>query len=116
MLCRPNNKPHVMQDVEAMMVWMNDQAMVPGKKYVLKHTSNSVKCVVKQLRYRTNITTLHREEEAQQLGLNEIGRVVLRTAKPIFADEYRRCRATGSFILCDEGTNTTVGAGMIVSG
>ncbi len=115
MICRPNNTPMVTQDVDAMVCWMADKPLVPGQKLALKHTTRAVRSMVKQLHYRLDINTLHRDEDSTQLGLNDIGRVVLRTTGPLFADEYRRNRTTGGFILVDEATNATVGAGMILA-
>ena len=86
-----------------------------GGKYALKHTTRTVRAVVRDLRYRIDINTLHRDEGEPSLALNEIGRVQLRTTTPLMVDEYRRNRTTGSFILMDEATNDTVGAGMILS-
>jgi bifunctional enzyme CysN/CysC len=114
LLCRPHNAPHVTQDLDAMVCWMTDKPLQPRTKLVLKHTTRTARAMVKQLRYRLDINTLHRQEGAQQLGLNDIGRVVLRTTAPLFVDEYRRNRSTGGFILLDESTNATVAAGMIV--
>jgi bifunctional enzyme CysN/CysC len=116
MICRPHNMPMVTQDVEAMVCWMSDKPVSAGTKLGIKHTTRSARALVKDLRYRLDINTLHRDESATSLGLNDIGRVQLRTTVPLFADEYRRNRATGGFILVDEGTNATVGAGMILSG
>jgi bifunctional enzyme CysN/CysC len=90
-----------------------DQPLLPGAKLALKHTTRSARAMVKDLQYRIDVNTLHRDEGCQSLKLNEIGRVKLRTTVPLFFDEYRRNRHTGSFILIDEGTNATVGAGMI---
>ena len=114
MICRPNNQPAVSQDVEAMVCWMHDEPMRPGGKYAIKHTTRSARTVVKELRYRLDVNTLHRDEQAQTLGLNEIGRLKLRVTAPLFTDPYRTNRTTGSFILIDEGNNATVGAGMIL--
>jgi len=115
MICRPGNQPSVTQDVEAMVCWMSETAALsPRTKYGIKHTTRSARAMVKDLQYRLDVNTLHRDETATELGLNEIGRVSLRTTVPLFADEYRRNRTTGSFILIDEGTNATVGAGMIL--
>lgn len=114
MLCRPANKPDVSQDIDAMLVWMADTPMSTGKKYTIKHTTRHARCVIKDLRYRLNIQTLHREEDAEGLGLNEIGRVSLRTTVPLLFDPYRQCRETGAFIIVDEAANTTVGVGMIL--
>jgi bifunctional enzyme CysN/CysC len=114
MICRPHNMPTVTQDVDAMVCWMSDQPLAPGRKLALKHTTRSVRGLVKRLHYRLDVNTLHRNEAATQLGLNEIGRIVLRTTSPLFADEYRRNRTTGGFVLIDEVSNVTVGAGMIL--
>jgi len=115
MLCRPNNRPELGQDVDAMLCWFSERAALqPGGKYALKHTSKWVRALVKDLQYRLDVNTLHRDDAATSLGLNEIGRVTLRTTQPLFYDDYRRNRATGSFILVDEATNDTLAAGMIV--
>jgi bifunctional enzyme CysN/CysC len=114
MICRPHNQPHVGQDLDAMICWMGDAArLTPGGKYSIKHTSRWGRAVIKELQYRLDINTLHRDESADSLSLNEIGRVRLRSSVPLFFDEYRRNRDTGSFILVDETTNATVGAGII---
>ncbi len=115
MLCRPHNAPTVAQDIEAMICWMDETAPLRvGTKYAIKHTTRSARTVVRGLQYRLDVNTLHRDESAMELGLNEIGRVRLRTTVPLLADEYRRNRTTGGFILIDESTNRTVGAGMII--
>jgi bifunctional enzyme CysN/CysC len=115
MLCRPHNQPTIGQDVDAMICWMSEKrAVQAGDKLALKHTSRWVRGLVKHLHYRLDVNTLHRDETANMLTLNEIGRVTLRTTQPLFFDEYRRNRATGSFILTDEATNDTVAAGMIL--
>jgi bifunctional enzyme CysN/CysC len=115
MICRPNNRPTASQDIDAMVCWMTEQSkLAPGAKLAIKHTTNLARCMVTDLDYRLDINTLHRDETASALELNEIGRVRLRTTRPLFFDEYRRNRTTGSFILVDENTNSTVGAGMIL--
>nr|ASV46854.1 sulfate adenylyltransferase subunit 1 [uncultured bacterium] len=114
MLCRPKNPPLVGQDLDAMVCWLSEATTLqPGARLALKHTTRSARAQVKELHYRLDINTLHRDEASPQLKLNEIGRVRLRTTVPLFFDEYRRNRHTGSFILIDEATNATVGAGMI---
>ncbi|WP_029252976.1 sulfate adenylyltransferase subunit CysN [Paraoerskovia marina] len=114
MLARPNNTPAAVQDVDAMICWMDESAaLVPGKKYAIKHTTNWARAVVKGINYRVDVNTLHRDEDATQIGLNEIGRVQLRVTKPLFVDSYQQNPQTGSFILVDESTNKTVAAGMI---
>jgi bifunctional enzyme CysN/CysC len=115
MICRPNNQPHVGQDIEARVCWLSEQGeLTQGRKFALKHTTRSVRTLVKELQYRIDVNTLHRDTTATGLGLNEMGRVTLRTTQPLFFDDYRRNRLTGSFILIDEVTNNTVAAGMIV--
>jgi bifunctional enzyme CysN/CysC len=116
MICRPNNTPQVTQDVEAMVCWMTDQPLRPGRKLTIKHTTRMARALVMHLRYRLDINTLHRDETAEELPLNGIGRVRLRTTQPLFCDDYARNRLTGSFILADEATNMTVGAGVITTG
>ncbi|HCJ54296.1 MAG TPA: sulfate adenylyltransferase subunit CysN [Glutamicibacter sp.] len=115
MIVRPNNQPVAAQDLEAMICWMSDKPMKQGQKLAIKHTTKSARVMVKELRYGLNINTLHRDEEAGMLGLNEIGRVSLRVTLPILADPYQKNRITGGFVLIDEVTNNTVAAGMIIS-
>ena len=115
MICRPNNAPTPAQDIDAMICWLDEtKPLRLGGKYAVKHTTRSARAVVRDLQYRLDINTLHRDESADTLRLNEIGRVRLRTTIPLLADEYRRNRTTGGFIIIDEATNRTVGAGMIV--
>jgi bifunctional enzyme CysN/CysC len=114
MLCRPHNSPAVTQDVDAMVCWFNERPLRAGATYLVKHTTRSARARVQQLAYRLDVNTLHRDEEHGALALNDLGRVTLRTAAPLFVDEYRRNRITGSFILVDEGTFETVGAGMVL--
>ncbi len=115
LICRPHNQPAVAQDIEAMLCWMDEsRPMAVGGKYAIKHTTRAARAVVRQLHYRLDVNSLHRDESAEALRLNEIGRVRLRTTVPLLADEYRRNRTTGGFIVIDETTNRTVGAGMIV--
>jgi bifunctional enzyme CysN/CysC len=114
MICRPNNRPAAAQDIEAMVCWMSSEvALGRRSRLVVKHTSRTVKAIVTDLHYRIDVNTLHRDEAATQLGLNEMGRVRLRLTQPIFCDPYARNRTTGGLILIDEGTNATVGAAMI---
>lgn len=114
MICRPHNAPTPTQDIDALVCWMDETlTLTPGRKFALKHTTRNVRAVVRDLQYQLDINTLHRHTDATQLSLNEIGRVRLRTTQPLLADEYRRNRSTGGFILVDESTHRTVGAGMI---
>jgi bifunctional enzyme CysN/CysC len=114
MICRPGNQPQVTQDVQAMVSWMTDAPVLTARsRLVVKHTTRTVKAVVRDIAYRLDVNTLHRDEAATNLGLNEIGRVSLRLTQPIFCDTYARNRITGGLILIDEATNATVGAAMI---
>jgi bifunctional enzyme CysN/CysC len=116
MICRPHNRPHGAQDLEAMVCWMDhDQPLTPGRIYTIKHTTRTVRAKIVELRYHLDIRTLHRDETATGLRVNEIGRISLRTTSPLLFDEYRRNRTTGSFILIDEATNDTVAAGMLLA-
>ena len=115
MICRPANAPHVTQDLDAMVAWMTDEPLRPRQRIAVKHSTRTVRAVVKDLQYRLDVNTLHRDPEATQLGLNDIGRVQLRTTQPLFVDDYSRNRVTGRFILIDEATNATVGAGMLTT-
>jgi sulfate adenylyltransferase large subunit len=112
MLVRPSHPPHIMRRVDARVVWMNDAELEIGRKYLLRHTTRTVSAAVVAVRYRVNINTLDKEP-ANRLGLNDMGAVVIETQKPLFADPYRRNKATGSFILIDPISNATVAAGMI---
>jgi bifunctional enzyme CysN/CysC len=115
MLCRPGNQARVSQDIEAMICWMDEARPLRLRgKYAVKHTTSDVRAIVKDVQYQLDINTLHRDESATELKLNEIGRVTLRTTKPLLCDDYRRNRATGGFIIIDEADNRTVGAGIIV--
>ncbi len=114
MICRPHNRPHAGQDLDAMICWMTaESSLTPGARYTVHHTTRSTRAVVRELDYRLDVNTLHRDESAENLSLNEIGRVRLRTQAPLLFDAYRRSRETGSFILIDEATNNTVAAGMV---
>lgn len=114
MLVKANNPPEASQDVEAMVCWFSHQPMQSRGKYLLRHSTKETKAIVQELRYLVDIETLHKKEGASALGMNDIGRISLRTAAPLFYDSYRRNRLTGSFILIDPGTHETVAAGMIV--
>jgi bifunctional enzyme CysN/CysC len=114
MFCRPHNRPSVSQDIEAMVCWMSEaRTLTPQSRLLVKHTTRTVKAIVRDLQYRLNVNTLHRDETASELSLNEIGRVTLRLTQPVFCDPYQRNRMTGGLILIDEATGATVGAAMI---
>jgi bifunctional enzyme CysN/CysC len=113
-VCREHNRPIVGQDIDATLCWMSTRPMRTGAMYAIKHTTRSTRAVVKQMLYRVDINTLHRDDASTSLGLNEIGRVTLRTTTPLCFDAYRRNRTTGGFILIDEANNETVAAGIIL--
>jgi len=114
LICRPNNRPSAAQDIEGMVCWMSaERPLAPRSRLIVKHTTRTVKGIVTDLHYRIDVNTLHRDEDATQLGLNEIGRVRMRLTQPVFADPYSRNRLTGGMILIDEASNTTVGTVMI---
>jgi sulfate adenylyltransferase large subunit len=116
MICRPQNAPKPSQDIDAMICWMSPEPMRPRQKLAIKHTTRSGRAMIKNLQYRLDVNTLHRDLDAQELGLNEIARVQLRTTVPLLCDPYEKNRRTGSFVLIDEATGVTVGAGMINAG
>uniref|UniRef100_UPI0039A6C4A9 sulfate adenylyltransferase subunit CysN n=1 Tax=Ornithobacterium rhinotracheale TaxID=28251 RepID=UPI0039A6C4A9 len=113
MIVKKNNQPESTQDIDVMLCWFNQKPAHPRGKYYLKHTTNEVKAMIKEVVYKVDVNTLSRNEEDKQLTMNDIARVKLRTTKPLFADKYRENRITGSLILIDESTNETVAAGMI---
>jgi len=114
MIVKPNNQPQVGQDIELMICWLNEKKIMLGGKYGIRHTTKDARCIVKDIRYKVDINTLHKIEDDLSLGLNEIGRIHIRITKPFYYDSYKLNRGTGSIILVDENTNETVGAGMII--
>lgn len=115
MIVRENNIPKIGQDIDIMLCWMDDKKPLQlNGKYSIRHTTRDARCIVKEILYKVDVNTLHRIQDVDSLTLNEIGRVKIRTTVPLFYDEYRRNRNTGSLIIIDEGSNTTVGAGMII--
>ena len=113
MIVREQNLPRRSQDIEAMICWMSEKPLAPVQKYVLKHTTKDVKAIVKSIQYKMDINNLSRVPDSTSLEMNDIGRVVLRCTSDLFYDAYSKNRNTGSFILVDEATNVTVGAGTI---
>ena len=114
MIVKVGSQPKLDQELDVMVCWMNERPLQVGGKYALKHTSRDARCIVKEVKYKMNINTLQKEEGDQTIGLNDIGRISLRTTVPLFFDGYRKNRATGSLVLIDEATNNTVGACMVV--
>jgi sulfate adenylyltransferase subunit 1 len=114
MIVRENNMPQEGQDIDVMVCWMSDKPLQVKGKYSLIHTSRECRCIINEVRYKMDINTLHKIEDDLVIGLNDIGRINIRTTNRLFYDNYRRNRNTGSLILIDEATNDTVGACMIV--
>jgi bifunctional enzyme CysN/CysC len=114
MICRPKNRPVEAKEIDAMVCWMSDRPLSPAGRYRIKHTSRAALAKIDQVLYRIDVNSLHRDEEANGLELNEIGKLRLRLSTPLLVDQYRRNRTTGSFVLIDESTNDTVGAGMVL--
>ncbi|MCY1634844.1 sulfate adenylyltransferase subunit CysN [Marinifilum sp. D737] len=114
MIVSAENAPKVEQEVEAMICWMNERAMMPRGKYTIKHTSNEARCMVRDVKFKVNVNTLEEVTDDKQVGLNDIACITFKSAKPLFVDSYKENRITGSFIMIDEGTNETVAAGMIL--
>jgi len=114
MIVRSNNKPEASQDIEVMICWLHNDAAKPRTKYLIRHTSNEEKAMIKEVVYKIDIKTLKRLEDDKSLNMNDICKVRIRTTKPLMIDSYRENRTTGSVILVDEMTNETVAAGMIV--
>lgn len=114
MLVRPNNQPTVGQDIDLRICWMDEDPLDQNKKYIVRHTTNEARCVVKEIVYKVNINTYHRIEDDKEIKKNDIARLKLRTTKPLLYDSYSKNRITGSLVIIDEFTNRTVAAGMIV--
>ncbi|HET8659862.1 MAG TPA: GTP-binding protein [Micromonosporaceae bacterium] len=116
MIARPHNAPTPSQDIDALVCWMDEtRPLTAGNRYAIKHTTRSARTIVRNVHYRLDINTLHRDHSATGLALNEIGRITLRTTQPLLVDPYHRNRTTGSFILIDEATNRTAGAAIITT-
>jgi sulfate adenylyltransferase subunit 1 (EFTu-like GTPase family) len=115
LICGPNDRPALARDLVADVCWMADAPLRAGGRYAIKHATHSARAIVDGIEDRVDVDNLTRAAAPAELALNDIGRVRLRTSKPLAFDPYARNRATGSFILIDEATNDTVGAGMIVA-
>ncbi len=114
MLAKPNNLPRVGQDLEVMVCWFGEKKLQPGGRYLVRHTTREARAFIKDVRYKVDINTLHKLEHDREIGMNDLGRIHLHTAAPLFFDSYKRNRNTGSLVLIDEFTNNTVAAGMIL--
>ncbi len=113
MIVKSDNMPEQQQIVKAMVCWFNPMPLQQRGKYTLMHTTNTLRCMIQAIDFKMDINTLEKNYEDKNVGMNDIAHVTLQTTKPIFSDAYRKNRNTGSFVLVDEGTNETVGVGMI---
>lgn len=114
MLVKANRPPQQGQDIEAILCWFSNTNLDPRGKFIIRHTTRETKARIRNVSYHIDVNTLRKDEDASTLALNEIGRVSLRTAAPLFYDSYNENRRTGSFILINAGTDETVAAGMIL--
>ncbi len=114
MIVRENNMPRVTQDLDLMICWFDSRPLRVRGKYIIQHTSRTARCLIKEVRYKMDVNTLHRNLEDKEIGMNDVARISLRTTSPLFVDPYSRNRTTGSVILIDEASNQTVAAGMVL--
>lgn len=114
MIVRVNNMPRQEQDLDLMICWFHDKPLQERGKYIIRHTTKEARCIIREVRYRMDVNTLHRDTTSHQIGMNDIARISIRSTVPLFVDPYQRNRSTGSVILIDEGTNETVAAGMVI--
>jgi sulfate adenylyltransferase subunit 1 len=114
LLTKPGNQPQVAGEFEAMLCWLGDRPLDPARPYVLQHLVREARCRLGAVRYKLDVTTLHRVPDPSPLQMNDLARVTLQATRPLFFDSYKKNRQTGRFILVDEATNATVGAGMIL--
>ena len=114
MIVRVNNVPRQEQEVDLMICWFNEKPLQERGKYILRHTTKEARCIIREVRYRMDVNTLHRDMNSKQISLNDIGRISIRSTLPLLVDPYNKNRITGSVILIDEGTNETVAAGMVI--
>jgi sulfate adenylyltransferase large subunit len=114
MLARANNLPNASHDLEVMLCWLSDKPLDPARRYLLQHTTNETRCLVREVRYKLDVTTLHRQTSTTPVGMNDLARISLRSLAPLFWDSYKKNRQTGSVLLVDEATCATVAAGMLL--
>ncbi len=114
MIVPANDRPKIGQEVELMVCWLSEKAMVPGGKYIIRHTTAELRGIIRHVEFKVDINTLQENREDKSVSLNEIARISIKTSRPIFYDSYKQNRITGSLIIIDEATNNTVGAGMIL--
>jgi len=114
LIIKDNGLPKSSQDIEMMICWFHEKPMVLGGKYTIKHTTNDLRCVIRDVKYKIDVNTLEHNEEDKIVGLNDIAKILIKTTKPLHYDSYTENRNTGSIIIIDEATNNTVAAGMIL--
>jgi sulfate adenylyltransferase subunit 1 len=114
LIIKDNGLPRSGQDIEMMICWFDEKPMMLGGKYAVKHTTNDLRCVIRDVKYKIDVNTLDHDKEDKKIGLNDIAKISIKTTKPIYFDSYIKNRKTGSVILIDEATNNTVAAGMII--
>ena len=114
MIVRENNIPNVGQDIEVLVTWFNSKSLHVRTKIIVRHTTNECMAIVKSILYKIDINTFHRIENIEKLEMNDIGRISIRTSKPLFYDSYKRNRQTGSLIIIDQQTFETIGGGIII--
>ncbi|HEY3387454.1 MAG TPA: sulfate adenylyltransferase subunit CysN [Saprospiraceae bacterium] len=114
MIVRVNNVPRQDQEVDLMICWFNERPLQEKGKYILRHSTKEARCIIREVRYRMDVNTLHRDTTTRQINMNDIARISIRSTLPLFVDAYNKNRITGSVILVDEGTNETVAAGMVI--
>ena len=114
MIVRENNQPRILKEIELMVCWLGENPLTEKGKYAVKHTSNEVRGIVKEVLYKIDINTLHRNVNDLKINCNDIARITMKLSQPLLVDKYKDNRSTGSLIIIDENTNNTVGAGMII--
>ncbi len=114
LIIKDNGLPKSSQDIEMMICWFDEKPMMLGGKYTMKHTTNDLRCVIRDVKYKIDVNTLDHDKEDKKIGLNDIAKISIKTTKPLYFDSYIKNRNTGSVILIDEATNNTVAAGMII--
>ncbi len=114
MVVKEHNQPEAKQDFDIMICWMYHEPLVPRGKYAIKHNTHEVRGMIKEVLYKIDVNTLHRVEDDKKIGLNDIGRVKIRTSQPLYIDPYTKNKGTGSMVIIDENTNNTIAAGMVI--
>jgi sulfate adenylyltransferase subunit 1 len=114
MIVRKDNLPTISQEIDLMICWFHEKPLNPAGKYIIRHTSREARCIIREIEYKMDINTLEQNRTDLTIGMNDIGRIRIKTTQPLFFDSYTRNRITGSLVLVDEGSFETVAAGMII--